>query len=113
MKVRSVSVMVVAVGLALFGIACGNSTTSATIASSLSVSGTAPAVGGTSQFNATATMADGSTQDVTSQATWQSSDTAVASVSSAGIVTGIASGSVTVSAVYQTLSASDTIVLAP
>jgi len=105
--------MVMAVGLALFGIACGNSTTSATVASSLSVNGTAPVVGGTSQFKATATLADGSTQDVTSQATWQSSDTAVATVSSAGVVTGVASGSVTVSAVYQTLSASDAIVLVP
>jgi len=86
---------------------------SATVASSLSVNGTAPVVGGTSQFKATATMADGSTQDVTSQATWQSSDTAVATVSSAGVVTGVASGSVTVNAVYLTLSASDAIVLAP
>jgi uncharacterized protein YjdB len=113
MKVRTVSALVIAVGLAMFAIACADSTTSPTIVSSLSVSGTAPVVGGTSQFTATATMAGGATQDVTSQATWQSSNTAVATVSSAGVVTGIAPGSVTVNAVYQTLSASDAIVLVP
>jgi hypothetical protein len=113
MKVRSVSALVIAVGLALFGIACGNSTTSATTASSLTVTGTAPVVGATSQFTATATMIDGSKQDVTNQATWQSSNTAVASVSATGAVTGVGQGSVTVNAIYQSLSASDAIVLVP
>jgi Big-like domain-containing protein len=113
MKHRRVSVLAIACGMALSAIACGNSTTAATTVSSLSVAGTAPAVGATSQFKATATMADGSTQDVTTQATWSSTDATVATVSSGGVVTGIAAGSTTVDAVYQTLSAADPIVLVP
>jgi len=50
---------------------------------------TAPKIGATAQLTATATMGDGSTQDVTTLATWQSSNVAVATVSSTGVVTGI------------------------
>ena len=113
MNVRRVSAIAIAVGLALVGIACGNSSTSATVASSLSVSGVTPVVGTTSQFKATATMIDGSTLDVTNASTWQSSNTAVAMVSSTGVVTGVGVGAVTVNAIYQSLSASDSIVLVP
>ena len=81
--------------------------------SSLNVAGAAPAIGATAQFTATATMADGSTQDVTNQAAWSSSDSSIATVSSSGMVTGVAAGSVTVAATYQSVSASDAIVLAP
>jgi hypothetical protein len=109
MQLRRVSVLAIVCGMALFAIACGDSTTAATSASALSISGTAPAVGATSQFKATATMADGSTQDVTSQASWSSSNATVATVSSTGLVTGVASGSVTVAASYLTVSASDPI----
>jgi hypothetical protein len=109
---RTVGVMVV-VATALVAIACGDSSTSATTISTLAITGTAPAIGATAQFSAIATMGDGSTQDVTSLATWQSSNVAVATVSSAGVVTGVGTGSVIVNAVYKTVSASDAIVLAP
>jgi uncharacterized protein YjdB len=99
--------------MALLAIACGNSSTSATTVSALAVSGTPPAVGAAAQLTATATMGDGSTQDVTSSATWSSSNGAVATVSSAGVVTGVAAGSATIAATYQTVSATDAIVLAP
>jgi uncharacterized protein YjdB len=56
---------------------------------------------GTSQsFMATAMYNDGSSEDVTSSATWSSSDTAVASVA-AGVATAVAEGSATISASYQ------------
>jgi uncharacterized protein YjdB len=110
---RTVGVLVVVAATALLAIACGNSSTSATTIASLAVTGTAPKVGASAQFSAIATMGDGSTQDVSSLATWQSSNAAVATVSSTGVVTGVGAGSVTVNAVYQTVSASDAIVLTP
>ena len=110
---RTVGMWVVVVATALLAMACGDSSTSATTVSSLAIAGAAPKVGATAQFSAIATMGDGSTQDVTSLATWQSSNVAVATVSSTGLVTGVGTGTVTVGAVYQTVSASDAIVLAP
>ena len=66
------------------------------------ISGAAPQVGHTSQLKAIAQMSDGSAKDVTSDTTgWTSSDVAIATVSSTGLVTGVASGSVTVTATYQ------------
>jgi hypothetical protein len=47
-----------------------------------------------------ATMSDGTTADVTSKATWQSLDTAIATVSSSGNVSGVAAGDVAVQATY-------------
>jgi carboxypeptidase family protein/Big-like domain-containing protein len=72
--------------------------------SSVAVSGTAPAVGATAQFSATATFSDGTTQSVTAQATWASSDTSVASVSSSGLVSGVAPGGADISATYQNVT---------
>lgn len=113
MQYRRATLMAVTCVIALFAIACSDSSTSATTVSSLSVTGTTPAIGATAQFKATATMGDGSTQDVTSQAAWSSSNTAVATVSSTGLVAGVAAGAATVAASYQSVSASDAIVLAP
>lgn len=50
------------------------------------------------QFTATAVMTDNSTVNVTSTATWKSSDTAVASVDTKGLVSGIATGTALISA---------------
>ena len=99
-------------GMALFAVGCSNSTSPTTV-SSVTVTGTAPAVGATSQFTATATMGDGTTQNVTSQAAWTTSNASIASVSSTGVVTGVGAGSVSVAAVYQSVSGSDAIVLVP
>jgi hypothetical protein len=57
----------------------------------------AVAVGKTTQLSATATFSDGSQKDVTSSATWSSSDTTIASVA-AGTVSGVAKGVVTITA---------------
>ena len=54
------------------------------------------AVGGVRQLSAVATFTDGSTQDVTTQALWTSSNTSVATVSTTGVVTGKAFGNTSV-----------------
>ncbi|MCA9672746.1 MAG: Ig-like domain-containing protein [Myxococcales bacterium] len=64
------------------------------------------AKGATQQFKAIATMSDQSTQDITSAASWQSSDTNAATVettggSNPGLATGVAAGSATISATFQ------------
>lgn len=69
--------------------------------SSVSVSGTAPAVGVSAQFSAVAQLSNGTSQDVTAQASWQSSNAAVASVSAGGSVTGAGLGGVDIRASYQ------------
>jgi uncharacterized protein YjdB len=75
----------------------------------VTVAGTAPGVGGTAQFTALAVMSDGTSQDVTSSSTWSSSNTGVATVSSTGLVTGVAVGTVTVQATYTNVIGTDAI----
>ena len=76
---------------------------------SISIQTVAPVpIGLTVNLIATGVFSDGSKQDVTSQATWSSSSTSIASVgntgSSKGQVTGLAAGTVTVTATMQTIS---------
>src|SRR6266571_2931051 len=56
------------------------------------------AKGATKQFNATGTYSDGSTLDVTSSATWISSNTGVATITAGGLATGVAKGTSQISA---------------
>jgi hypothetical protein len=58
-------------------------------------------VGSTSQLTATATLSNGSTQTVTTQATWQSSNAAVLTVSASGLAAGVAPGDADVVAKYE------------
>jgi hypothetical protein len=58
------------------------------------------AVGGTTQLRANAYTSSGS-QDVTSQATWQSSNDSIATVSSGGLVSARSAGLVVITAIYQ------------
>ncbi len=58
------------------------------------------ATGATSQFTAIATLTDGSKEDVTSRAGWQSSNAAVATVTPLGLVASVALGTATISATY-------------
>jgi trimeric autotransporter adhesin len=74
------------------------SPSAATGITSIIVAGTPPAIGASSQFTALGTKADGSSVAVTSQVTWQSSNTAIATVSNGGLVTGMAAGSVEIAA---------------
>ena len=67
---------------------------------SLTVAGSAPGVGLTEQFTATVSSTGGA-QTVTNQATWASSNTSIATVSTTGIVRGLAVGESDITAIYQ------------
>jgi hypothetical protein len=60
--------------------------------------GALASAGDTVNFTATATLVSGSTNDVTSSATWNSSSPSVATVTSAGVATAVAAGTTTISA---------------
>ena len=97
------------------GVATGTSTISATLSgvtgsTVLTVSAAAlqsialtpanPSItaGGTQQFTATGTYSDNSTQNLTSQVTWASATSAVATINSSGLATGVAQGISVISA---------------
>jgi uncharacterized protein YjdB len=98
--------------------------TSATL-SSVELTPIAPtlSVNAVQQFTATAVYSDNTTQDVTAQATWQSSDTTAAQVSTGGggggpggpgggargTVTALAAGSSTISATFNGVTGSTTV----
>ena len=72
-----------------------SATVAAATLSSIAVIPISPIVGGlgsTQQFTATGTYSDGSTMNITSQVTWASSNTAVATITSAGLATSVAAG---------------------
>ena len=72
---------------------------------SISVSGAGSvAAGMTEQLAAQGTYSDQSTQTLTNQVTWQSSDSTVASVSASGLVTAIKTGNVTITATMSSVS---------
>lgn len=114
--IRRRSLFVGATAAMLFAVvACGNNPTGpsagggSTIATLTSVTVTGASsvtLGQTEQLKAVANKSDGTQQDVTSQATWQSSDTSIASVSSTGVLSTIKTGSVTVTASYSGKSGS-------
>jgi Carboxypeptidase regulatory-like domain/Bacterial Ig-like domain (group 2) len=58
------------------------------------------------QLTAMARLVDGSMLDVTGRATWQSSNTQLATVSSTGVVTVVGTGDVDLQATYQSVSGS-------
>ena len=55
-------------------------------------------VGSTVQFSATATLTDGSEQDISATASWNSSNTAVATIDTAGLATGVVQGTSNITA---------------
>ena len=110
MNVSRVSVIAIAAVVATLGAACASSTSPSTVAS-IAVVGTPPALGASAQFTATAMLSGGTTQDVTSLATWTSSNTADATVSSTGLVTAVGPGAVTIQATYQNVTGTDPITL--
>lgn len=73
------------------------------VVASLAITPASPTVvsGSTVQLVATATLTPSGTQVVTNAATWSSADVTKATVNSAGLVTGVAAGSVVITAVYQ------------
>jgi uncharacterized protein YjdB len=60
--------------------------------------------GQTRQLAVNGTYSDGTTQDVTSQATWQSSDNTIATVSASGLFTAVGAGTATITASIGTVT---------
>ena len=81
-------------------------TVTSAILTGIDVSVPAPSLiaGSTEQLSATGVYSDGSTQSLTSQVSWGSSDATVATVNAAGVLTGVKAGSVTVTATLGTVS---------
>ena len=73
-----------------------------------SVTVTAPAssakVGDSAQFTATAVMSNSTTQTVTTQSSWQSSNTTVATVTVTGMVAAVGAGEADIRATYQSVT---------
>jgi hypothetical protein len=79
---------------------CGGFFPSSNTITALSISPTGAWIkpGNTQQFTATATFGNNTTGDVTSQVTWISSSTGVATIVSSGLATAVAVGNVTITA---------------
>jgi hypothetical protein len=86
-------------------------TVTSAVLASISVSPANPSIsaGSTQQFTATGTYSDSSTQNLTSTATWASSATKVATISAAGLTTGVAQGSTTIAATSGSIQGSTTL----
>jgi hypothetical protein len=86
-----------------------NVTVNSTPLSSLSVTPASPSIstGGTQQLTVTGTYSNGSTQDLTSQVIWQSSNTSVATIANGGLATGLIAGSATISATLSGVTGTD------
>ena len=70
------------------------------------------AIGKIEQFTATGTFSDGTTQNLTSTATWNSSSTTVATINSTGLATAVGNGSTSIQAISGTISGSTTLSVA-
>jgi hypothetical protein len=80
---------------------------------SVAGAGAAPAAGDTAQLTATASFSDGSSQSVTSQATWETSNAAVATVSPAGVATFVAAGDAELKATFKGVSGTARVTVSP
>jgi len=110
MRTRTTAALVAVAAMGLAA-ACGKSPTSpssnGSSGSSRSLSsvtiggGTSVSQGDTAQLTATAQYSDSTTQTVTNQATWSSSNPSVATVSATGLLTALGNGAVDITATYQ------------
>jgi len=87
------------VALILIGAGCKDFFTDPQL-TSIAISPAAPtvAVGGTTTLSARGTYDNNNTKDISSSVTWLSNNTAVATVTSKGVVTGVSNGSTTIQA---------------
>lgn len=102
---RHLAIAALALAIAAASSACEGSLTAPGGPSLVSVTvmgNTAPRVPGqTHQLTAAANLSDGSTQNVSGLATWESSNPAVATVTTTGLVTAVAPGQAHITAAYQ------------
>jgi hypothetical protein len=112
---RSLIAALIALMLASAAMACGGGSSStsspttpaavtvpvvAPTPTTVTVDGSAPTIGASSQFTATAKYSDGTTTAVTTLGLWQSSSPLVATVSANGLVTGQGAGNTEIRATY-------------
>jgi plastocyanin/uncharacterized protein YjdB len=71
------------------------------------------AAGQTQTYTATGTLTDGSTEDLTSQVTWASSNPQFAAITPAGVATGVAQGTSTISATLNGITGSTSLAVNP
>jgi Carboxypeptidase regulatory-like domain/Bacterial Ig-like domain (group 2) len=77
------------------------------IVTSVAVTGVgSPRVGDSVQLTATATLSDGTSQAITAQATWESSNQAIVTITSGGMATFVGQGDADIKATYKTVSGS-------
>lgn len=95
MNVRSFAVTACAAALLVVMAGCGNFFVGDDAADHVTVTPASKllAVSETQQYKASAVTVGGNSTDVTSSATWTSSDTAIATVSTSGLVTAVSAGS--------------------
>ena len=82
---------------------------------SIAVTPSAPSIaaGTQQQFAATGTYTDGSTQNLSSSATWSSSAINIATITSGGLASGVAAGTTTISATSGTIVGIATLTVTP
>ncbi|CAN5227396.1 hypothetical protein BH09PSE6_BH09PSE6_03220 [soil metagenome] len=104
-RARAVAAGTSAITAILNGVTSNAVTFTVTPAQLLSIvvtPGNAPAlIGATRQYTATGTFTDATTPDITSQVSWQSGNTAIATISMSGLATGVSSGSATIRAMLN------------
>lgn len=71
------------------------------------------AIGATQQLTSTAVYTDGSARDVSAKATWTSANTAIATVNATGLSTGVSAGAAVMTASFEGKSATATITVLP
>src|SRR5208282_6612972 len=89
----------------------GTTTFTVPALSSIAITPSAPTinVNATQQFTATGTYQGGSTQNISSQVTWGSSNTSVATINTSGLATALTGGSTTISGVQGGVTGSTTL----
>jgi hypothetical protein len=87
----------------------GSGTTATLVSIAVSPSPASVPLGTTLQLTATGSYSDGTNQNLTSSATWNSSASGTASVNNAGVATGISIGNATVTAALNSISGSTSI----
>jgi uncharacterized protein YjdB len=90
-----------------------NVTVTTAVLASINVGMPSPSLasGGTEQLTATGVYSDNTTQSLTTQVAWSTSDSTVASVNSVGVLTAFKAGSVTVMATMSGISGTGTVVV--
>jgi hypothetical protein len=84
----------------------GSSSPSSMTLTGISVTPTNPSmpVGAAQQFKAIGTYSDGTTNDITTQVIWNSSDSSISTINNSGIATGLAAGTSSITATLGSIS---------